>query len=86
MQIELVDFQTASKNKFEKLIGKISQEEKSFIKSNYKLTNGGFFVLYSYQIQNLNAQKKIDGLLKKGIGIYSSRFGHSISSQLFNLI
>jgi hypothetical protein len=86
MQIELVDFQTASKNKFESLIGKLSHEEKFFIKSNYQLTNGGFFVLYSYQMQNLNAEKQIDGLLKKGIGTYSSRLGHSIPSQLFNLI
>jgi hypothetical protein len=86
MQIELVNFQTESQSIFQKLVSKLTESERKFIKDNYEKTNGGFYVLYSYQIQNLNAEKQIDGLLKKGIGIYSSVLGHSIPSQLFNLI
>jgi len=89
MQIELVNFQTESQSAFQKLSSKLTESERKFIKDNYEKTNGGFYVFYSHRIYGSgfeNLQKMIDGLLRKGIGTYSSALGHSIQPQLFNII
>lgn len=89
MEIEMINFQTESQSIFQKLISKLTESERKFIKDNYEKTNSGFYVFYSHRIYGsgfANLEKMIDGLLRKGIGTYASVLGHSIQSQLFNII
>ena len=81
-----VDFHTYSQSVFQQTASKLTQDEKQFIKQNYAKTNGGFFNLYSYQITKGNHEKMVDTLLRKGVGTYSARLGHSIQPQLINIL
>jgi hypothetical protein len=77
-----VDFNSS----FSKILSSLSEEEKEFIKTHYEKTNGGFFNLYSFQMQKGNHEKMVDKLLKKGVGTYHSHLGHSIQPQFIALL
>jgi hypothetical protein len=79
MQVEFI-------SPFLKISSNLTEEEKEFIKTHYEKTNGGFFNLYSYQMQKGNHEKMVDKLLKKGVGTYSARLGHSIQPGLVDLL
>jgi hypothetical protein len=81
-----VDFHTHSQNAFQSVASKLTEDEKQFIKQNYAKTNGGFFNLYSFQIDKNDFGKMVDTLLRKGVGTYSARLGHSIQPQLINAL
>ncbi len=64
----------------------ITQEDRDFITSQYKLESTGLYILYAHTIayDKPFLREKVNSLLKRGIGHYSSQSGHTIPSNLIH--
>ena len=65
----------------------ISDQDPDFIKSQYRLENStGHYILYAHVIgyDKPQLRRKVNALLRKGIGHYTSNSGHTIPSYLID--
>lgn len=81
-----VSLQELLQSEIKKQKSLITQEDRDFITSQYELEPSGLYILYAFKISydKPYLRKKVNALLKKGIGHYSSLSGHTIPSNLIH--
>lgn len=64
----------------------ITDNDRDFIMSQYKLEHTGNYILYAYTIgyDKPHLREKVNELLNKGVGSYTTLAGHIIPSYLIH--
>lgn len=64
----------------------ITNEDRDFVMSQYKLEHTGNYILYAHVIgyDKPFLREKVNELLNKGIGIYTTLAGHIVPSYLIH--
>ncbi len=84
-----LSFQEAFQKATQKTKSLITQEDLNFVKSQYKKEKSGSYILYAHYIAMMKydkpeISKKVNSLLKRGIGHYTPLSGHTIPSSLID--